>query len=184
MKKILAMAMIVAMVPSLTGCLGNNAVTVGLLGLNLKAVDNRYGRGGLALLLTPVYGITAAVDAIVFNTIEFWTGTNPLNGKPCIFDKEVGETVIEVNDDVDPDLQDAPLGYLHDALENGAALQTIEMCPVGGNTLEFNIRYADGSTAVLRGTRHGNTVIFHLNGEYVTTTTIAEMKALSARQDG
>ena len=33
----------------------------------------------LLLALTPVYGLTVAGDAIVFNSMEFWTGKNPVD---------------------------------------------------------------------------------------------------------
>lgn len=36
----------------------------------------------LAMVIVPVYGIAAFVDAIVFNTVEFWSGSNPVAGLP------------------------------------------------------------------------------------------------------
>ncbi len=70
---------------TLFGCVGSNAVTGKLMGFNVKAVDNRYARGGSNMLLAPAYGITIA-DYIVFNSLEFWTGMNLINKKPHIFD--------------------------------------------------------------------------------------------------
>jgi hypothetical protein len=32
----------------------------------------------LAFVIVPVYGVSALVDAVVFNSIEFWTGKNPM----------------------------------------------------------------------------------------------------------
>lgn len=64
---------------TLFGCVGSNAVTGKLMEFNVKAVDNRYARGGLNMLLAPAYGITVAADYIVFNSLEFWTGKNPIN---------------------------------------------------------------------------------------------------------
>ena len=39
----------------------------------------------LAMVIVPVYGIASLADALIFNTIEFWTGSNPLasNGAPA-----------------------------------------------------------------------------------------------------
>lgn len=92
----------------LSGCVGSNAVTGKLMEGNVKAVDNRYARAGLNMLLAPVYGLTVSADYVVFNSIEFWSGTNPINGKQHIFDSKV-DAVIEVNDQLDPALREAPL---------------------------------------------------------------------------
>ena len=43
----------------------------------------------LGLIILPVYGISAFVDALVFNSIEFWGGENPI---------EVGQHVEESED--------------------------------------------------------------------------------------
>ncbi len=68
-------------VTTLTGCMGQMGVTQLVTFGNLKAVDNRYGRAGLYILLAPVYGISAAADLFIFNSIEFWTGKNIITGK-------------------------------------------------------------------------------------------------------
>ncbi len=34
--------------------------------------------GFLVMNIIPVYGVAGAVDAIILNTIEFWTGSNPM----------------------------------------------------------------------------------------------------------
>ncbi len=79
MKKAIAkIGALTAVAVSLSGCVGSNAVTGYVMGFNLKAVDNRYARGGLNMLLAPVYGVAIAADYIVFNSLEFWTGKNPL----------------------------------------------------------------------------------------------------------
>lgn len=66
----------------LTGCIGQMATTsMVMYEVNLKGVDNRYARAGLYTLMSPVYAITAAADLFVINSIEFWTGTNPLTKK-------------------------------------------------------------------------------------------------------
>ena len=76
---------------------------------NLKAVDNRYARGGLNWLLAPAYGLTVAAGYLVFNALEFWTGSIPLTGAPHIFDTKV-DTYIDINHQLDPSLTEAPVG--------------------------------------------------------------------------
>ena len=112
MKKAIAkIGALTAVAVSLSGCVGSNAVTGYVMGFNLKAVDNRYARGGLNMLMAPVYGVAIAADYIVFNSLEFWTGKNPLNGKPHIFDKKM-DTYIDVNHQLDKSLTTAPIGPL------------------------------------------------------------------------
>lgn len=51
MKKAIAkIGALTAVAVSLSGCVGSNAVTGYVMGFNLKAVDNRYARGGLNML--------------------------------------------------------------------------------------------------------------------------------------
>ena len=75
---------VAAIVMSLAGCVGSNAVTGKLMKFNVEVVDNRYARAGVNFLLAPVYALTTAADYIVFNSIEFWAGKNPLTGAPHI----------------------------------------------------------------------------------------------------
>ncbi|WP_051333767.1 DUF3332 family protein [Aliagarivorans marinus] len=92
----------------LSGCVGSNVLTGMLLEKNVEAVDNRYARGGLNIALSPVYAFTLMGDAMVLNSIEFWTGTHPITGSPHVFDSDV-DTWLEVNDMVDEPLRSAPL---------------------------------------------------------------------------
>jgi Domain of unknown function (DUF3332). len=46
-----------------------------------------------AFVVIPVYGVTTFVDALVFNTIEFWGGNNPISMK----EGEVREQLVEKN---------------------------------------------------------------------------------------
>ena len=58
---------VAAIVMSLAGCVGSNAVTGKLMKFNVEVVDNRYARAGVNFLLAPVYALTFAADYIVFN---------------------------------------------------------------------------------------------------------------------
>ncbi|MBO5612141.1 MAG: DUF3332 domain-containing protein [Prevotella sp.] len=42
--------------------------------------DNKYVNGIVGIILLPIVGsVTLLADAVVLNTIEFWSGTNPLH---------------------------------------------------------------------------------------------------------
>ncbi|MGF1684545.1 DUF3332 family protein [Photobacterium minamisatsumaniensis] len=92
----------------LSGCVGSNVATTKLMEYNIEAVDNRYARGGLNMAMSPLYGVTVAADYIVLNSLEFWTGSNPISGAPHIFDAET-ETWLEVNNNIDESLHSAPI---------------------------------------------------------------------------
>lgn len=164
-----------AMTGTLTGCIGSNAVTGKVMEFNLQAVDNRYARGGLNMLLAPVYALTVAADSIVFNSIEFWAGENPLNKKKHIFDTKT-KTMIDINDDLDHSLTDAPLDPLASNNVDTKEVYSTEVNPVNDNTLDFHIVYNNGEKATLRGEKEGQNVNFYMDGEYVTTVTMAELQ--------
>lgn len=159
---------------SLSGCVGSNAVTGYVMQFNLMAVDNRYARGGLYILLAPVYGLSVMSDMIVFNSIEFWTGKNIINGKPHIFDTKV-KTVITINDQIDSSLHNAPIAPLAKINELEKTIYSAQLNVVNENTLDFDIVYNNGETALLRGEKMGDDINFYLNGEFITTASLAEL---------
>lgn len=64
---------------SLQACYGKFALTRKVYALNGE-VHDKFLRSGLtwAFLIVPVYGIVGLADFVVFNTIEFWSGKNPV----------------------------------------------------------------------------------------------------------
>jgi hypothetical protein len=72
----------------LGGCMGRNALTGKVLRWNLETADSRWGREGifLGLWITLVYPICSVLDLLLFNSIEFWSGENNLNGKSPVVD--------------------------------------------------------------------------------------------------
>ncbi|EPY1011447.1 DUF3332 domain-containing protein [Vibrio vulnificus] len=157
---------------ALSGCVGSNAVTGYVMGFNLKAVDNRYARGGLNMLLAPVYGVAIAADYIVFNSLEFWTGKNPLNGKPHIFDTKV-DTYIDVNHQLDKSLTTAPIA----PLTNNRIIEQGMMQQIDENTVQMDITYNNGEKATLTGVREGDFVTYYIDGEVVAQTSMDELAA-------
>lgn len=174
-KLVMVTTLATAMTGTLTGCIGSNAVTSKVMEFNLQAVDNRYARGGLNMLLAPVYGLTIAADSIVFNSIEFWAGENPLNKKKHIFDTKTN-TMLNINDDLDPSLKDAPLDPLANNQMQTKEVYSTEVDPVNENTLDFHIVYSDGEKATLRGEKEGENVNFYMDGEFVTTVSMQELQ--------
>lgn len=68
-----------------TGCIGKSntfCLFNGVLKWNKTASDNEWINEliFLGLNIIPVYGISLFADVIVFNSIDFWTGDNPMKG--------------------------------------------------------------------------------------------------------
>lgn len=139
---------------------------------NVKAVDNRYARGGLNILMTPVYGLTVAADYVIFNSLEFWTGKNPINGNPHIFDTKT-DTYIEVNDQLDPSLIEAPVAPLTQVkmIEQG------QLKAVDENTIQMDITYNTGEEGTLIGVKDGQAISYYLDGELISQTSISELES-------
>lgn len=149
----------------LAGCMGQMGLSGMLTKGNLSAVDNRYGRAGLYVLLAPVYGITAAADLFIFNSIEFWTGKNPITGKsPALVDMPA-DAVFKINHKLDKDLTTAPV-----------KLSRASMSAIDDNTLAMTLSYEDGTEQVMLGRKQGEMVDFYLDQEFIASVSIAEME--------
>lgn len=165
-KSALKLAGILLFAPVLSGCVGSNFTTKKLMEFNVKVVDNRYARGGVNFLLAPVYGFTTLADYFVVNSIEFWTGKNPFDGTPHIFDSEV-ETLIDINGELDPSLRDAPIDPLTYQGIEGSEIRTVDE-----NTIEMEVTYVDGTSSTITGVKDGANVKYFVDGEFVSETTV------------
>lgn len=89
-RRLLASLLAVATIAPLPGCYGSFAATRRLWHWN-RGFEGRWGREGVYLatgVLTPVYGLAAVGDAVVFNSVEFWSGSN-------VFDLPAGDHALE-----------------------------------------------------------------------------------------
>jgi hypothetical protein len=64
-------------------CYGSFELTRGLHSWNGEVTDNRFVNWlvFVGLVVVPVYSAALLVDGFVFNTVEFWTGDNPLGAR-------------------------------------------------------------------------------------------------------
>lgn len=65
------------MVPALPNCFGGFVLTSKWHGF-IKGINNKWLRWIVFFITAFVYGIAIFVDAILFNSIEFWSGSNPM----------------------------------------------------------------------------------------------------------
>ena len=78
-KSFLAAALALTMLG--TSCLGPNNAFNGLNSWNHRVTDSKWANEGIFLVLNiiPVYGLFYLGDIIIFNSIEFWGGDNPID---------------------------------------------------------------------------------------------------------
>ena len=87
-KKMMKTIAVISTLMILSGCMGHSALTSKVLRWNLETAESRWGREGvfLGLWITLVYPVCFILDLFIFNSIEFWTGENSLNGKSPVVD--------------------------------------------------------------------------------------------------
>lgn len=98
-KKFLTVSLILALASSMmfTSCIGNFALTNKVLSWN-KQVGNKFVNTLIfaAFWPIPVYPLTIIADALVINSIEFWSGSNPIaENKTLLIDGKDAKYQIE-----------------------------------------------------------------------------------------
>jgi hypothetical protein len=73
-------AVVLASTIAVSGCIGSFSLTNKVYSWNEKATDSKYVNSGImwVLAIVPVYWATILIDAVVLNTIEFYSGKNPI----------------------------------------------------------------------------------------------------------
>lgn len=101
-------AMIIASSVLFSSCVGSFTMSNTVLKWNNK-VGGKFVNELVFIVfnIVPVYGVSLFIDAVVLNTIEFWTGSNPMaqidktvegeNGTYTVKSNENGYTITDVN---------------------------------------------------------------------------------------
>lgn len=91
LKKSIALFIVAAL---MSGCYGSFKLTSGLYNWN-GSVGSKFVNElvFLAFVIVPVYEVAAFIDAVALNTIEFWTGGNPMSMK----DGEKEQKIVEID---------------------------------------------------------------------------------------
>lgn len=79
-----------------TSCIGSFAMTNKVLSWN-NQVGNKFVNELVffAFWILPVYEVTSVADLLVLNSIEFWSGTNPMTASTKAIDTENGRYLID-----------------------------------------------------------------------------------------
>jgi hypothetical protein len=123
-----------------SACFGSFNVTRKAWMFNRDVSKNKFVREivFLGMNIVPVYGIAAFVDVVVANTVEFWTGTNPVTMASRT--KVGGQTVQSVVYEADGARTMVIRGFAADSL---AWMTTMNLVP-GTDMMEFKTRFAGG----------------------------------------
>ena len=81
LRRALVMTFAGACMMTTSACFGSFNLTRKLYGWNKGVSEEKFVRElvFLGLIVVPVYSIAGFIDAIVTNSVEFWTGTNPVS---------------------------------------------------------------------------------------------------------
>ena len=92
--KVSVFLLLVSILP-LQSCIGSFSLTNKVLSWN-KQVGSKFLNELVffAFWVLPVYEVTAVADLLVINSIEFWSGTNPMEASVKIVDTEQGKYYI------------------------------------------------------------------------------------------
>lgn len=96
-KRLIPVALIAAIsLPMFTSCIGSFALTNKLLAWN-KTVGNKVVNElvFVAFWILPVYEVSALADILVINSIEFWSGDNPMASGKKVIEGHDGRYLVE-----------------------------------------------------------------------------------------
>ncbi len=97
MKKFFLTAALAALLcSSMTSCMGKFALTKNLYAWN-DQVSNKFVNEivFVAFWILPVYEVCALADLLVLNSIEFWSGDNPMTASVKAIDTDHGRYLVE-----------------------------------------------------------------------------------------
>ena len=94
-KTILTAALAALLLSSLTSCMGKFALTRNLYAWN-DQVSNKFVNEIIfvAFWILPVYEVCGIADLLVLNTIEFWSGDNPMTASTKAIDTDHGRYLV------------------------------------------------------------------------------------------
>ena len=101
-KKYLSVALVLTLAMSTvcTSCIGSFTLTNKLLSWN-NTIDSKIVNALIfgALWIVPVYEVSAIADVLVLNSIEFWSGENPVASSKKVVEGRDGRYLVESDAD-------------------------------------------------------------------------------------
>lgn len=162
-KRLIPVALIAAIsIPVFTSCIGSFALTNKLLSWN-KSIGSKIVNElvFIGFWILPVYEVSALADILVINSIEFWSGSNPMASGKKVIDGQDGRYIVECDGK----------GYTITSENDGSevrldfdmAQQTWSVAMPSGENMEF-MTFVDGSH-VKMPTADGKGIIVELSDD-------------------
>ena len=156
-----------------SSCIGSFALWNNLKDWN-QGIGNKFVNElvFLAFNIIPVYGVAYFADVVVLNSIEFWSGSNPLAdvGTTKTVKGENGEYLIRTNgEDVSIDLVYNQENRTWNALCDGESYELMTMNEDGTITVKLQ----DGNTVTVLPDQQGLASVRALSGSQTTLFTAA-----------
>ena len=79
MKKLFAPIVLALILAFMAGCYGSYSASHAMNRWNGHATSNKYINSGVHFVLIPVYLFVVGADIIIFNNVEFFTGSRVFN---------------------------------------------------------------------------------------------------------
>lgn len=96
-KPSISAALLIALAASIpmTSCIGNFTLTKRLLTWN-QNIGGKFANEVvfLCFCILPVYEVSAVIDVLVMNSIEFWSGSNPMASNTKVIDTDHGQYLV------------------------------------------------------------------------------------------
>lgn len=81
MKHLKVSALLLAATLLTTSCVGSFSLFNRVAKWNSHATGSKFLNEIIFIIISPAYAVCAVADALVFNTVEFWSGSNPMAQK-------------------------------------------------------------------------------------------------------
>lgn len=144
-------ALILAVAIMFSSCIGSFSLTSRLKAWN-ESFNDKWANELIFVCIIPVYGFSIFADAIVINSIEFWTGSNPIASN-------VGDTKIVKNSaGEDVQITTTENGY---NLTNGEQEMQLVFDEAEKS---WSALYNDQSVKLIKFIDENNAQLFTLNG--------------------
>ena len=149
--KVSAIFMTAALLTS--SCVGSFSLFNRVAKWNMRATNCKFLNEIIFIIISPAYAVCSLADVVVFNSIEFWTGSNPMA-------HNVGKTI----DVMGQDGKYYAVTYLKNGYEVKAPTGEITKFLYDKNTDSWS-QVVDGKTVEMFRFNHDGTIKVNVNGK-------------------